>query len=466
MDNNLGIKIGLETHIQLNTASKIFCGCANPARLKEDREPNSLVCPTCLGLPGSKPAANAAVVDAGIKVGLALNAQVAARTHFSRKTYFYPDMAKNFQISQYEVPLASGGMMEVNGKKIRIKRVHMEEDPAKIQHVGGLGGYTLVDYNRAGIPLLEIVTEPDFQSPEEAREYVQKLAAVAEYLGLYDPATKAVIKSDANISLKGGERVEVKNITGTKEVETALHYEIVRQKNALQRGPVTRETRSWNPERGSTENLRGKEAEEEYGYIFEPDLPVLEIGNVENIRKTLPELPDQKKARYIRQFSLSEKTAEALTAEPDIALLFEHVARQIPPELAASWIAGELKKTLNWNGLRWKEAGLKPEWITDILRIYKAGKLTDRNAELCIRKMVEEKLPPAELIQKYGLGKEAVDIGKVVEKLLEGNKKAVEDYKKGNQKALEFLVGLALRETKGKVDANQLRKALESYLSR
>src|SRR3989338_6038507 len=279
MADDLGVKIGLETHIQLNTASKIFCGCANPAALKEEREPNSIVCPTCLGLPGAKPAANRKVVEAGVKAALAMGATVAGQTRFSRKTYFYPDMSKNFQISQYEVPLASNGRVEVTGKNIRIRRLHTEEDPAKIIHTGGLGGYTLVDYNRAGVPLLEIVTEPDFTSPEEARLYIQKLASIMEYLGLYDPATKAAIKTDANISLKGGNRVEVKNITGTKEVEAALQYEVVRQKNSLQRGvSVVRETRSWNPERGATESLRSKEVEEEYGYIAEPDLTAMDIS--------------------------------------------------------------------------------------------------------------------------------------------------------------------------------------------
>jgi aspartyl-tRNA(Asn)/glutamyl-tRNA(Gln) amidotransferase subunit B len=468
------VKIGLETHVQLNTQSKIFCGCRNPVNLQDEPEPNTLTCETCLGLPGSKPRANGAVLQAALRVALALNFSIAKETYFSRKTYFYPDMSKNFQISQYEIPLASKGWVDISldgkHKRISLRRLHMEEDPAKLVHVGGLGGkYVLVDYNRSGIPLIEIVTEPDFTSPEEARLFLHKLASILEYLGVYGPDSKAVFKSDANVSIAGGHRVEIKNITGTKEIEQALKYEIIRQSNMLRKGErVVQSTRMWNPDLQATQALREKETEEDYGYIFEPDLMVMEIPRAELalIRKSLPELPDQKFARFVKKYGISEKLAESLTAELDIANLFESVARKVPAKLAASWIAGYLKKTLNYSGVRFRESGLKEEWILSWLRMIEGNAFTDRNAELVIRHMVLDRLPPDEAAGKYNVPRrlkltltENVRLAeKAVAQVLEKNAKAVQDYKGGEEKALHFLVGLCMKETKGRMDPNELRK--------
>ncbi len=461
---NPKVRIGLETHIQLNSQSKIFCGCRNPVNLSEEPEPNSLTCETCLGFPGSKPRTNRAVIEMAVRLALVLNARLARETFFSRKTYFYPDMSKNFQITQYEIPIASGGFLEVSGRKIRIKRIHMEEDPARIVHVGGFGGkYTLIDYNRSGIPLLEVVTEPDFSTPGEAREYLQRLETILEYLGIYDSASRAVIKSDANISLEGGARIEVKNITGTREVEQALKYEIVRQQNLVRRGvKVERETRLWNPEMAATQGMRGKEEEAEYGYIFEPDLTRItrDLYNAENIKKQLPELPDQKMKRFVKQYRLPEKVAESIVSELDLANLFEDVSKKVGPKTAGTWIAGYLKKTLNWHNLRFRQSGMKKEWIISLLRKFEAGRITDRNAEMVIRKMVEEKKPPRVLIKKYGFGKAKLDLDKIVKTVLNNNRRAAEDYKKGEKKALHFLVGQVMRETRGRADARDIKKAI------
>ena len=451
--------------MQLNSLSKLFCGCKNLVNIKEEPEPNSLTCDTCLGMPGSKPRLNEKVVELATKVAVAFGCKIAPEMFFSRKTYFYPDMSKNFQITQYEIPLATDGHLEINvggkSKKIQIRRIHIEEDPAKVVHVGGLGGkYTLIDYNRAGIPLIEIVTEPDFESPQEARAYLAKLTMIIEYLGVYDPTSQAVLKSDANISLEGGNKVEVKNITGTKEVEEALNFEIIRQKSLVTRGvQIRQETRAWNPDIGSTQEMRGKEAEAEYGYIFEPDLPKFTVQKLlaEKLKKELPELPDQKYQRFIKSYKLSEAVAESLVSEIDTADLFEFAAKQIDSKIAGSFIAGDLKKTLNWNNLRFKQSGLKPEWILDLLKLFIEGKITDRNAELAIRKMVEEKKSAIEVIKKYNLEKTKVDLDSVLKKVLESNKKPVDDYKKGEKKALEFLVGQVMRETKGQVDATEIR---------
>jgi aspartyl-tRNA(Asn)/glutamyl-tRNA(Gln) amidotransferase subunit B len=375
-------------------------------------------------------------------------------------------MSKNFQITQYEIPIASGGGAMIGGKKIRIRRIHMEEDPARLVHIGGLGGkHVLVDYNRSGIPLVEIVTEPDFESPAEARTYLQKLVTIIEYLGVYDSASRAVVKSDANISIEGGARIEVKNITGTKEVEQALNYELVRQKNLLKRDmAIKRATRMWNPELGVTEAMRSKEEEEEYGYIFDADLPVMTTDSTElkRIEKRLPELPDKRMERFVKTHRLSEKVAESIVSEIDLAELFEQIASRVDSKLAGTWIAGYLKKTLNWNNLKFRRSGIKPEWMVELLKMFHSGKITDRNAELAIRKMVEEKRPLAEVIKKYKLKKleDGAKIRGMVERVIKENKTAVQDYKKGEEKALHFLVGEVMREARGQVDAQKIKEII------
>lgn len=468
------IRIGLETHVQLNTESKMFCGCRNPATLPEEPEPNTLVCETCLGMPGSKPRTNREAFRKGLKTAIALNCSVQRESLFSRKTYFYPDMAKNFQITQYEKPLAVSGFVEIESggrrKRVRIRRIQIEEDPARTVHVGGVGGsHVLVDYNRSGIPLIEIVTEPDLSSPAEARSYLSKLMSILEYLGVYDSSSKAVMKSDANISLEGGRRVEVKNITGAKDIEEALNYEILRQKSSISRGrEIEQSTRMWNPELGVTQELRSKESEEDYGYILEPDLTPLRPGQLllSGLKSEIPELPDSKRERFIREYSLSPAMAESLVSELDIAELFEHAAKRISPRVAGSWIAGYLKKSLNWNNLTFRESGLKREWITGLLSMFERGEITDRNAEIAIRKMIEERKPPEDIIKRHGLGRERIDLSSVVGKVLKKNQKALTDYLSGEEKAIHFLVGQVMKETRGKADAGEVRKAIEEAIRR
>lgn len=469
---SIEMKIGLETHVQLNSATKMFCGCKNAVQLKDEAPPNTLTCPICLGLPGSKPSANRRAFELAIKVSTALGCRIAKETFFSRKTYFYPDMAKNFQITQYEVPLAKKGMIEMEGetgkKHIRIRRIHMEEDPAKLVHVGGTGSdgkYVLVDYNRSGIPLVEIVTEPDFRSPKEARLYLNKLANILEYLGVYDAASEAAIKTDANISIAGGERVEVKNISGAKEIERALSFEYLRQKNVLARGgKIIQETRAWDDVSGTTKPLRKKETEEEYGYIFEPDLPKLEVSEPlkKSIASEIPELPDAKRKRLIKQYKISEKTAESLVSSIDLANLFEETAKKVKVEIAAAWVSERLMKTLNYNNLTWKSSGLKPGWVIELLSMFEAGKYSDDAAEQILWKMVDDRLPPLQAAEKHGLSEinRSLDVGKIIAEILFRNPKAAEDYKKGEEKALNFLVGQLMRETKGAVDAKSAREKI------
>lgn len=465
------VMIGLETHVQLNPKSKLLCPCRNPATLGEEPEPNTLTCPACLGLPGSKPRLNEKAVEQALAIALALGCTIPRTMLFSRKTYFYPDMPKNFQITQYEFPLGERGGLSVEGRPIRIRRIHLEEDPARLVHKGGLGGETLADYNRAGVPLVEIVTEPDFASPKEARLYLQKLALILEYLGAYHPASRAIIKSDANVSLSRsgspGSRVEVKNITGTKEIEQALSYEMVRQSSLLRKGQtVARETRTWNPDLGITQELRSKEEEEEYGYIFEPDLTPIQLPRalLKRIRKSLPELPDARYRRLISRYKLPPKVAESLVSEADLASLFERLSKTLDPRLAGSWLAGYLKKTLNYHQLTFRESGIRDEWLSWLLDLFRQGKITDRNAELTIRKMVEERVSPKEIVKKYNYLVRRFDIDLILRKLLKEHPQAVQDYQAGQAKALHFLVGQAMKETAGAVDANALRQKLLKLL--
>ncbi len=480
------MKIGLETHVQLNSATKMFCGCRNPANLKGDTPPNTVVCPTCMGMPGSKPQANKKAVELALAVSIALGCRVQRQTFFSRKTYFYPDMAKNYQISQYESPIAKEGVLRIGAgglkKAVRIRRIQMEEDPAKLVHVGGEERlrkdgatrgldageeekYVLVDYNRSGIPLVEIVTEPDFDSPAEARAYLQKLAIILEYLGVYSAASEASIKTDANISISGGERVEIKNITGTKEIEKALGFEYMRQKNALARGArIEQETRAWDDVAGVTRSMRKKETEEEYGYIFEPDLAKIIISDSlkKKISGKIPELPDEKMRRFVRQYKISDAAAESMASSLDIAGLFEKAAKAVSVGVAASWISERLLKTLNYNKLAWRDCGLKAEWVIDLLRSFEEGKYSDDVAEQILWKMIEDRQPPGTVAKRHGFAAidRTLDIDKIISGILEKNPKAVEDYKKGEAKALNFLVGQLMRETKGAVDAKRAREEI------
>ncbi len=468
MKRNLEYIIGLETHVQLNTKSKLFCSCKNVASLKEEPLPNTYVCETCLGMPGSKPVVNEKVIEYALKVALALNCKINKDFFFSRKVYFYPDLAKNYQITQYEIPVGYDGYVVVNGKKIRIKRVHIEEDPAKIVHKKD---YTLVDYNRSGVPLLEIVTEPDISSAEEARAYLFKLKQILEYIGVYDASTLAVFKSDANISIKGMERVEVKNITGLKEVEIALKYEMLRQKQQVLQGRnVARETRRWDETAKVTRAMRTKEEEEDYGYILDGDLPAVKVDYnfLKELSSKLPELPDEKLQRFVKQYGLKEKTAESLISEREIADLFELAVKEgISVKEAATWIGRVIKKILNYHATSYKASGFKDEWVIETIKAYESKKYSDATTEQILRKMFEDSLPLKELVKKYGF-KEMVSsddaLKAIALEVIEENKKAVQDYRTGNEKALDFLVGKIMAKTKGSADPKKARDVLKEVL--
>ncbi|MEK6909472.1 MAG: Asp-tRNA(Asn)/Glu-tRNA(Gln) amidotransferase subunit GatB, partial [Candidatus Aenigmatarchaeota archaeon] len=307
--------MGLECHVNLLSKSKLFC---NSPTDYENYDPNETTCPVCTGMPGSKPSLNKKIVESGLMVAKALNCEISPVMFFSRKSYFYPDMPKNFQITQYEIPLARNGYLQITNKKIRIRRIQIEEDPGKLIHVGGSitnAQYVLVDYNRAGMPLIEVVTEPDFENVQEVREFLSKLQSILEHLEVYDASKEASLRVDANISLEGGTRVEIKNITGFVNVEKALSYEIVRQQNLVRMGmQVERETRHFDETTKTTATLRKKETEEDYGYIFEPDLPQFTISEkmVKATEKRMPELPDSRVKRFIKKYTLPENQSQTI----------------------------------------------------------------------------------------------------------------------------------------------------------
>ena len=455
------MKIGLEVHVQMKTKTKLFCGCPNEFTDK----PNVHVCEYCIGMPGSKPRVNKKAIDYAIMIGHALDCKINNPTFFSRKAYFYPDMGKNFQITQYEVPVAAGGSMKLGAKKIEIKRIQIEEDPARLVHVGGgitSAQYVLMDYNRSGTPLVEIVTEPDFESPKEAREFLQKLSSILQYLDVYDPDAEGSMRVDANISL-GAVRVEVKNITGFKEVERALNYEIIRQKNVISRkADVARETRAWDADAGVTRSLRSKEEEEDYGYIFEGDLPSFSFSSekLQHLRAAIPELPDQKAKRY-GQMKINRDLAEAIGGEPDLAAMFEKVIEKIDTQLAAKWFAGDIKKTLNYNNLHVRNSKLTAGKIIRLLTSVQNKEITDHTAEMMLRDMTVKEV---QLDAMQGRIHDEKTLENAINEVLSTNSKAVLDYKSGKEETFNFLVGQVMRKTQGRGDSDTIRRLLKRLI--
>jgi aspartyl-tRNA(Asn)/glutamyl-tRNA(Gln) amidotransferase subunit B len=472
--------IGLEVHCQLDTRSKLFCGCSTDYR---SDGPNTHVCPVCLGLPGAMPVLNKKSIEYAMRVAKALNCTVLEESEFSRKNYFYPDLNKAYQITQYDKPLAQGGYLEIEGdgggeKQIRITRIHVEEDPGRLVHMGNTerGRYSLVDYNRAGVPLIEIVSEPDMRSPKEARKFLNKLRATLEYLSVFDSEKEGSLRVDANISIRGSERVEVKNITSYKGVEKALTFEIARQKNLLRRGQtVERETRHFLEARGVTQSARSKEQEHDYRYFPEPDLRQLRVQSwVAAI--LLPELPDARRERFMKQYGCSLSHARTLTGELKLATFFEEIVRGDPAGLsriAATWVADTLIGELNYRDMNIDK--IEPAAFRQLLEILQAGRITDKNAVEVLRVMLDQRLKnepretPGGIVTRLNLTREAGDESAIVSAVCEAidqNPRAREDYAAGKAGALNFLVGQAMKKTRGKADPAQLNRLLVETLEK
>jgi aspartyl-tRNA(Asn)/glutamyl-tRNA(Gln) amidotransferase subunit B len=462
--------MGLEIHVQLETESKLFCGCSTDS---EYAEPNGNTCPICLGFPGAKPKANRRAVEHAVKVARALECKVQPRFYFSRKSYFYPDMPKNFQITQYEEPLALGGQLLLDGRRIGITRVHMEEDPARLVHVGGnisSSLYTLIDHNRSGVPLIEIVTDPDLTSSREARMFLEKLGLILEHLGVYDPGREGGLRVDANVSLEGGQRVEVKNITGFRAVEDALNYEIIRQESMANMGiAVERETRHYDAESNTTSTLRRKEQEEDYGYITEPDLVRIDIDEVwiARLESEMPELPDSRIQRYVEEHGVPQFQAGIIVNSGlDLSRFFEECIDLLPkPMMVASWIVTFLLKSLNYESLSLRESKVRPETFVELLELIEEGTITKRLARELIKEYVSTGESPRALVEKRGLASAGRDeLGEAISEVLTDNRKAVSDYREGRSRALDYLLGQVLRRIRARGDPVEVKRQIMEAL--
>ncbi len=462
------IVIGLEIHTELDTITKLFCSCTKMPRHIPDA-PNTRTCETCLGMPGSKPVLNKRAVEFALKLCLALNCDISQELIFSRKSYFYPDMSKNYQISQYEIPLGKSGKLKLReGKEIGIIRVHMEEDPASLIHPAGLkeSQYVLVDYNRSGNPLVEIVTEPDLTSPDEARDFMKQLITVLNYLEIFD-INEGIIKADVNVSIKESNytRVEIKNITGFKEIERALMYEVNRQKNEVKiHKKIEQETRAWDSERGITFSLRKKETEEDYGYIIDTDLTIVEITDkwLKEIKKEMPELAQDKVKKFVEKHKIKKEDAEILASDKSLAELFEKAAKEVNPELAAKWIRREVVRVLNYNNKELRESGITGKLLVDLLKMIEHRKITDHTGQLIIEKLFLKPFNVNEFIKKEKL--EAVsdisELEKYCKEAIEENPQAIADYKKGEAKTLNFIVGKVMQKTRGKATPKEVNEII------
>jgi aspartyl-tRNA(Asn)/glutamyl-tRNA(Gln) amidotransferase subunit B len=479
--------IGLEVHVQLETDTKIFCGCSTD---QDDAEPNTYTCPVCLGLPGALPVLNEAAVESAVKVGKAIDADIPEETRFHRKNYFYPDLPKGFQITQYDAPICQDGELEIevggDRRTVGIERAHLEEDPGSLQHQGGnidTADYTLVNYNRAGIPLMEVVTDPDFRSAEEVRAFLAKLEEVLEYLGVFDSSRDGSLRVDANLSIVPGEevdadgdigestledanRTEVKNISSHKGAEKALAYEETRQKNAINRGrEVEQETRHWDETRGITVSMRSKEAEKDYRYFREADLPPLQVSDWKQ-KLSIPELPDVRRERFQDEYDLSEEAASKLTSTKQVADFYEDVAETFDPDLAATWVADNLLGELNYRDMAITDVEGRFDEFTHLVELVAEDEITTKNAEeIVLREMLDEGDDPGTIIEREDLGK--VDTGAVegaVQEAIDENPDAVEDYHAGEGGALNFLVGQVMQKTGGSADPGAVNGMLRERL--
>ncbi|MDA4122865.1 MAG: Asp-tRNA(Asn)/Glu-tRNA(Gln) amidotransferase subunit GatB [Thaumarchaeota archaeon] len=467
-----GVKIGLEIHCQLTALkTKLFCSCSSDYR---DKEPNELVCPTCFGIPGTLPLLNERAVEYALRIAIALGCEVPQRTSFYRKNYFYPDLPKNFQISQYDkaggVAIASAGSVRLEEKRVRVRRLQLEEDPGKLTYEGTIdkSPYSLVDYNRAGIALVEIVTEPDFESAREAKTFLEKLRAIVEGLGVSDGELEGAMRCDANVSVKGGARVEIKNISSFKEVEKALNYEILRQSTfSGTEGGAEAETRHWDERRSITISLRTKEGEQDYRYFPEPDLPTLELSPefLRRVREEMPEVSEVKAERYQGEFGLTPQMAKEVARDAKVADFFEEVvSKGAKASDAANWITGEFREEVRTAAAS-GDGRLKAGDLVELLKMLESKEATRGQAKEIFRGMMTTGKGLAELGKstRTGVVLDESSITGLVEQVLRESD-AVEKAK-SDPKAFNYLVGQVLR-LEPKADAKLVAKTLARKIKR
>jgi aspartyl/glutamyl-tRNA(Asn/Gln) amidotransferase, B subunit len=474
--NKYEMVVGLEVHVELHTQTKIFCGCSTSF----GAPPNTHTCPVCLGHPGVLPVLNRQAVEYAMKAAMALNCTIADVSKFDRKNYFYPDSPKAYQISQYDQPIGEHGWIdiEVNGetKRIGITRVHLEEDAGKLTHVDG-GFASLVDFNRVGTPLIEIVSEPDIRTPEEAKAYLEKLRAIMLYCEVSDvKMEEGSLRCDANISLRPygqkefGTRAELKNMNSFRSVQRGLEYEQFRQAEILDSGgEVVQETRRFDDAAGKSFSMRGKEEAHDYRYFPDPDLVRLHISEEwkEAVRATIPELPDARKARYTSEYGLPSYDAEVITASKKLADFFEESLNYTKDAKAvANWIMGDLLGYLNMNGKELSDVKITGQGLGEMIGLLEQGTISGKIAKTVFKEMLESGKLPKQIVEEQGLvqiSDEGALLG-IVDAVIERNPQSVEDYRAGKEKAIGFLVGQIMKETRGKANPAMVNKLLAERL--
>lgn len=469
--------IGLEVHAQLKTKTKIFCGCSTSF----GAPPNTHTCPVCLGMPGVLPVLNKKVVEYALRMAIATNCKIAGKSRFARKNYFYPDLPKGYQISQYELPIAEFGHIDIeindDKKRIGITRIHMEEDAGKLNHDPDRP-VSMVDFNRTGVPLIEIVSEPDIRSSEEAGAYLRQLRSIVRYIDICDGnLEEGSFRCDANVSIMPmgsktfGTRTELKNLNSFKNVEKAILYEISRQKELLMEGgEVVLETRLWDADRNRTTSMRSKEEAHDYRYFPDPDLLPLVIDDkwIDSIKQSLPELPDTKKKRFIEQYGLPPYDATFLTSDRDLAGFFEKCEKSFPdPKQVSNWVMGALSALLNAQGKTISQSPISPENLAGLLGLIDKDIISGKIAKTVFEEMAQSGKTPEEIVEEKGLVQvtDVSAIEKVVSDVLARSQAEVEAYKNGKTKLLGYFVGQVMKETRGKANPkivnNLLKKTLD-----
>ena len=478
--------IGLEVHAQLLTQSKMFCACPTPSL---DSPANSNVCPVCLGMPGTLPVINKRAVELTIMTGLALNCEIPAEAKFDRKNYHYPDLMKGYQISEYDLPLCKNGWLEIDvgdaTKRVGITRVHLEEDTARSQHVTNQVGesYSLVDVNRSGLPLMEIVSEPDIRSAEEARAYLTKLRQMLRYIGASRAnMEEGNMRCEPNVSIRPqgqaafGQKVELKNINSFRHAYDAIKYEVERQTQVLESGGrIVQETRGWREGIGQSVPQRSKEFADDYRYFPEPDLPTLVLTPewVEEIRSQMPELPDQRRLRFSEQYALSTYDARVLTEIRARADFFESTValtandKERRAKAAANWINGDLARLLNAAGQEIQHSKINPEGLSELLDLQAEGAISGKTAKDVFEQMFETGRSAREIVEASGLGQitSGDEISNAVASVIQEFPKPVEDYRRGKEEAIKFLVGQVMRQTQGRAKPDTVLKILREKLN-
>lgn len=471
------IVMGLEVHTELSTKTKIFCNCST----QFGGEPNTHVCEICSGMPGTLPLLNKKVVEYAVRTGLATNCTITQYNKFDRKNYFYPDLPKAYQISQLYLPICRNGYIEVDAadgekKKIRIHEIHMEEDAGKLIH-DEWEDCTLVDYNRCGVPLLEIVSEPDFRSAEEVLQYLERLRAILQYIGASDcKMQEGSLRADINLSVrkkgeeKFGVRTEMKNMNSFKAIQRAIEYESQRQIELLEEGGVvTQETRRWDDNKGVSTAMRSKEDAQDYKYFPEPDLPPIEISDeyIENIKNNMPELPQEKKQRYMTELGLPEYDTNILTGSVYLVRLFERTVEVTGnPKDSANWIMGELMKLLNDSQTLPENMRFEFDSLGKIINLVNSGKINRGTGKKVLEKVFTDNVEPEKYIEENSLGAmtDTGAIKSVIEQVIAENEKSVNEYKGGKTQAFQYLIGQSMRALRGKAPAQEVQKILKELL--